>query len=129
MDLLFRLIGIALALSVLLVFLRGVNAPFAVLLSVAFLVLGVGLLLRPLADAIQAFVQFGRRASVQGAYLDIIVRAISVALLVTIGAQLSRDAGEGGVAAVVEFAGRVCLLLLAVPVLTAILNLLAELLP
>lgn len=52
-----------------------------------------------------------------------------MAYLATFGAQLSKDAGEGSIAALIELAGKVLILVLAIPLFTALLETLLRLLP
>ena len=54
-------------------------------------------------------------------------KTVGIAMVVKIGGNLCRDAGESALAAVVETAGAVCALLAAAPLLRAVLSLLLEL--
>jgi stage III sporulation protein AD len=44
-------------------------------------------------------------------------------------AQICRDAGEGTIASKIEMAGKILILLLALPILTAVLEVVVRLLP
>ena len=50
-----------------------------------------------------------------------------LALVVQVGGNLCRDAGESALASVVETAGTLCALLAALPLLRAVLDMLLEL--
>ncbi len=54
-------------------------------------------------------------------------KTIGIALVVKVGGGLCRDAGESALASVVETAGAVCALVVALPLLRAVLDLLLEL--
>jgi len=54
-------------------------------------------------------------------------KTIGIALVVKIGSGLCRDAGESALAAAVEMGGTICALLVALPLLRAVLLLLLEL--
>jgi stage III sporulation protein AD len=54
-------------------------------------------------------------------------KTVGIALVVKIGGNLCRDAGESALAAVLETAGSICALLVAVPLLRTVLTLLLEL--
>ena len=54
-------------------------------------------------------------------------KTIGIALVVQVGGNLCRDAGENALAAVVETAGTLCALLAALPLLRAVLDMLLEL--
>ena len=54
-------------------------------------------------------------------------KTVGIALVVKVGGGLCRDAGESALAAALEFAGTVCALLTALPLLRAVLELITEL--
>ena len=54
-------------------------------------------------------------------------KTIGIALVVQVGGNLCRDAGESALASVVETAGTLCALLAALPLLRAVLDMLMEL--
>lgn len=129
MDELARIVGIGLVTSVLLAFLRKEMPPIAVQAAMAFVVLSLLFLMRPLSDVFHAFYRLAEGAEVRSVYLALVLRAIGIAYLTSIGASLCRDAGEEAIGSVVELAGKVFILLLAVPVIAAILEALVRLLP
>lgn len=64
------------------------------------------------------------RAGIEGAYIDILLRAVVVSLTSHVGAQLCRDGGSQSFAAAVEIAGTVAVLVIATPLLEAVTKLL-----
>jgi len=124
-----RVVGAGLIAAILLVFLRERYPALAVQLMIAF-VAGVFLLLLPaLGRIVGVFTELGRRAQVHGAYLDIALRVMGVAYLSAFGAQVCKDAKEEALANVIELTGKVIILLLALPMVTGILDALLGLLP
>lgn len=124
-----RIVGLGLALTVVMLFLRRQYPELAFELSMAYVVVVFLLLLGPLEQMVGLFRELGRRADLSGYYLDVVLRAVAVAYLATFGAQLSKDAGEGSIAALIELAGKVLILVLAIPLFTALLDTLLRLLP
>ncbi len=62
------------------------------------------------------------QAGLGGDHTAAMIRATGVAVLVELGAQLCRDAGEGALAVRVELAGRVTLLGVALPILAELME-------
>lgn len=124
-----QIVGSGIVLAVLLVHLRGTYPAMAV--GVVFLfAFGILLFLMPeLARVIRLFADLGRRAQVDGFYMDIALRSIGIAYLTTLGAQVSKDAGEQVIATVIEFGGKILILVLALPIVAAIMETLVRLLP
>jgi len=90
-----RIVGLGLALTVVMLFLRRQYPEIAFELSMAYVLVVFLLLLGPLGQLVDLFRELGRRAELSGYYLDVVLRAVAVAYLATFGAQLSKDAGEG----------------------------------
>ncbi len=61
-------------------------------------------------------------------FLPVIMKVLAVAYITDFTAQLCKDAGEGTIGAKVELAGKVIIFYLAMPILTAILELIGTLL-
>lgn len=61
-------------------------------------------------------------------FFPVILKVLAVAYITDFTAQLCKDAGEGAIGAKVELAGKVIIFYLAMPILTAILELIGTLL-
>lgn len=126
----FQIVGIALVATILMVILRQTRASeSAVLISV---VVGAGILLSLLgkiSTVLTVLEELASQASINRFYLVTVLKILAIAYVAEYGAQVCRDAGEGAVAAKVEFAGKVLILVLAVPVIAAILQSVIRLLP
>lgn len=87
--------------------------------------------LLPLAESMEELLAFLRelteRSGLSQALFVPLYKTIGIALVVKVGGNLCRDAGESALSSVVETAGTVCALLAALPLLRAVLALLLEL--
>lgn len=124
-----QVVGIALVASVLLVLLRQARPEWALLLSIVTAVAVFLLLVDDIAAIIRVLQEVADRADLDARYTATLLKIVGVAYLAEFGAQLCRDAGESALAAKVELAGKVVILLMAVPILMAVLELLIGLLP
>ncbi|MCL6449723.1 MAG: stage III sporulation protein AD [Acetobacteraceae bacterium] len=125
---LFQVVGFGLVAALILVVLRQHRPEVALGLSLAVGAIIFLFLAGRLSSVIGVLGQVARRSQVSLAYLGTVLRVIGVAYLTEFGAQVCRDAGEGAVAAKVELAGKVAILLLAAPVVVAVLDLILRLL-
>ena len=94
----------------------------ALLLAVGAAVV-VALALAGVVKELLAFL--GELGSASGVSADLFVplyKTIGIALVVQVGGNLCRDAGESALASVVETAGTLCALLAALPLLRAVLD-------
>ena len=96
------------------------------------LVLGcVVLVLLALVGAVEELMAFlselGERSGVAAELFVPLYKTVGIALIVKLGGEICKDAGESALAAVIETAGAVCALLIALPLLRAVLSMLLEL--
>ncbi|WP_138415851.1 stage III sporulation protein AD [Aquibacillus sediminis] len=64
----------------------------------------------------------GEQANINGMYMETILQIIGIAYIAEFAAHITRDAGLSSVAAKIELAGKVLILVLAVPILTAVIE-------
>lgn len=69
------------------------------------------------------------QASIDLFYFETIVKIIGIAFIAEFGAQITRDAGEGAIASKIEMAGKILILIMAIPIIQAILETVIRLLP
>lgn len=81
-------------------------------------------LLEELMDFLE---ELSAATGVDGELLVPLYKTIGIALVVKMGGSLCRDAGESALASVIETAGTVCALLVAVPLFRTVLRTLLEL--
>lgn len=79
-------------------------------------------LLGPLQSLFAAFSALAESSGVNVYYLTLLLKIIGLAYLAEFGAQLCRDAGEGAAALKIEFAAKIAILLLSMPVVMAIIQ-------
>ncbi|MCL2884050.1 MAG: stage III sporulation protein AD [Oscillospiraceae bacterium] len=87
---------------------------------------GILILLLVLAQAVPAFEtvrQLFSEAAIGGTYIAILFKALGVCLLTGLAADTCRDAGEGALASKAELAGKIAMVLLALPLFEQLMTL------
>ena len=84
-------------------------------------------LAEPLTELLRFLERLAEQSGVSRTLLTPLYKTVGIALVVKMGDGLCRDAGESALAAALEFAGTVCALLTALPLLRAVLELITEL--
>lgn len=80
-------------------------------------------------DIIRMIEKIAVNANVNMAYVETILKIIGIAYIAEFGAQLTKDAGQGAIASKIELAGKVLILVMAVPILTVIIETILGLIP
>lgn len=125
----FQVVGIGLITTVLAVVLRGPKPELATLLSLAAGALLLLAVLPPLGEVVMTLAGLSREVHLNFQYLGTILKIIGISYLVGFGAQIARDAGERALAEKMELAGKVAVMVMAIPVMLAVLESVARLIP
>ncbi len=73
--------------------------------------------------------EMAHEANLNVIFLGTMMRIIGIAYITEFGAQICKDAGQGAIASKVEFAGKILMILLALPIISMILETLVSILP
>ncbi|MGE5507994.1 MAG: stage III sporulation protein AD [Chitinophagales bacterium] len=124
-----RIVGIGLVVTFLAVVVREHRPELAVYLSLSGAALLLLLVVGRLAGLVGVLMDLAARARLEAPYLATVLKVIGVAYVVGLGAQVCRDAGERAVADKMELAGKVVILTLALPIMLAVVDTVAGMLP
>ena len=100
---------------------------FALLIAIGCIGVGFLFLAGPLEDLLAFLEELGERSGISLQLFTPLYKTVGIAVVVKLGGELCRDAGETAIAAVVELAGTICALLVALPLFQAVLSLILEL--
>ena len=127
MDLL-AIVGAGLVAAVLALFLKQQRPETGLLLSMAAVVMLFGPLLAQIIPAFAAMREAAERTGVSGSYLSILLKCLGVCYLTGLGSTLCKEAGQQAIAFQLELAGRIIILLLALPLFQRLLEIVLTLL-
>lgn len=117
------IVALAVMSTVIAVFLKDGQLKTAALL--VMLAMGAIIFLRllpPLQSLMDAFAALAENAGVNTYYLTLLLKIVGLAYIAEFGAQLCRDAGEGAAALKIEFAAKIAILLLSLPIAVSIVQ-------
>ncbi|WP_106768091.1 stage III sporulation protein AD [Paenibacillus faecalis] len=124
-----QVVGLGLIATILILVIKEQKPIFAFLLAVTasvmiflFLIGKIGVVIRMLEDLAES-------SGVQVIYLKTVLKIIGIAYIAEMGAQVVRDAGQESIASKIEMAGKVLILVLAVPIISIIIETVLKLLP
>ncbi|MGL5416938.1 MAG: stage III sporulation protein AD [Clostridium sp.] len=101
---------------------KGKRDDIAVLIS---LIAGISILLvviLQLGEIVTFFKDIASKAGMDIVYIGIIMKIIAIAFLASFASEVCKDAGASSIGGKIELAGKVCILLLAIPILMAVLD-------
>lgn len=128
MDIL-QIVLLGIVASILYIILKDMNSSFAF-----FLILITGIIIflsiiNQIAIIFDVIKTLGNNANVDGLYMETILKIIGIAYIAELGATLTKEAGLSAVAKNIELAGKIFIILLAVPIITAVIEAIINFLP
>ncbi len=124
-----QIVGVGLLGAILTVLLRQNFPEFALQLSLIIGLLIFIFMLNRVISIIEVLNQLARKSGVDLIYLDTIFKIIGIAYIAEFGAQICRDAKAGIIARKIEFAGKILIISMGLPIMITILESIIELLP
>ncbi|GGD21263.1 stage III sporulation protein AD [Pontibacillus chungwhensis BH030062] len=124
-----QIVSFALVASVLTIIVKEQKSSIAFFLILFTGIIIFLILIREIAEVFTLLEYIAQKANVNGMYVETILKIIGIAYVAEFGAQITRDAGLGSVASKIELAGKVFILVLAIPILTAVIETILGFLP
>lgn len=75
-----------------------------------------------LTEILSFLTKISEKAGIDKLYLEIVLKILAIAYISSLASELCKDAGAGSLATKVEFAGKIFILVLAIPILGAVLD-------
>lgn len=123
------IVGLAISATILLIVLRQSRPEIALVLSILVGVMIFFSALPKIGLVISTMNSIAAKTEVGSLHLGILLKIVGVAYISEFGAQICRDANETAIAGKVELAGKVIIMVLAIPIVLVILDTVLKLLP
>lgn len=124
-----QIIGLGFVVTLLILIIKQQRPELAVQLGLALSVIIFLMVLSKLNVVLDLFRDLAEKANISQMYLNTILKIIGIAYITEFGAQVCRDAGEGAVAGKIEFAGKILVMVMAVPIIALVLETIVRLIP
>ncbi len=113
---------IAVIASVLTLVLKKDRPEFSVIIAIAAGAIIIFMILPAAEGAAKLFVSISEIAGIGSEYISVIIKSCVIAIVSGVCASTCRDAGNSSLALKLEIAGRITIIVLAMPVINTLLN-------
>ncbi|WP_066637596.1 stage III sporulation protein AD [Desulfolucanica intricata] len=124
-----QIVGLGIIGAILAVILRQQKPELALLLSIGVGVLIFLMVINQITAVFGTLRDLASQANISMVYVGTILKIVGIAYIADFGAQICRDSGEGALASKIEFAAKILVLVMAVPIIVAVLQALLKLVP
>lgn len=125
MDIL-RIIGIGFIGAVLSLILRQFRPELSMMIPVVVTFTIVFCILPYMTAIINELRVISEGAGIEYRYVSIVLKIIGISYLVSISAELCKDAGENAIAAKIELAGKLIIIFMSLPIVNRLLGIVRE---
>ncbi|CAH1217944.1 MULTISPECIES: stage III sporulation protein AD [unclassified Paenibacillus] len=124
-----QVVGLALIATVLILVIKEQKPMFAFLIAAATGIVIFMLLIGKIGSVIDVLKRLAENSGMESVYLKTVLKIIGIAYIAEFGAQIVRDAGQESIASKIELAGKVLILVLAIPIIGIIIETVMKLMP
>ncbi|MCX7710354.1 MAG: stage III sporulation protein AD [Clostridia bacterium] len=128
MDIL-QIVGIGIVATILIVVLKNQRPEMAIQVSIITGIILFLLVASKLTAVLELINSYTTKVNIDMVYLTTLLKIIGIAYIAEFGAEVCKDAGESSIASKVELAGKVVIMVLAVPIITSMLDLVISIMP
>ncbi len=129
MDTLYKILGIALVTCVACLIVKPVRPDFAVFLSIVGGIIIIFYLLSYISSIFDIFDNIFQISGINGSLYSVIFKIIGVGYLTEFTASICTDSGNSSLGDKVLLGGKIIILVMALPIVTSILDIVMEILP
>jgi len=125
----FQIVAVGVLAAIIAITIKKQSPEIALLITITATVLIFLMILPQLAMATQLITHIGSLADGQAVYVSLALRVVGVAYMTELGASVCHDAGESAIATKIDMAGRIIIMVMALPIVMDILNIVMGVLP
>ncbi len=124
-----QIVGIGFIATIMAILLKNNNPQFAFVIVVLTGVTIFLFILSKISIIISVLERLALEANINMVYLETILKIIGIAYIAEFGAQIMRDADQGAIASKIELAGKILILVMAIPIISVIFETIIEFIP
>ena len=117
-----QLMGIALISAVLFVIIKKYSPEYIIFAEIGSVLLIFVFLYPYIKDIIDFYYEYADYGGIDDSYLKIVLKTIGIAVLTQFSADVCRDSGQSALAGNIEFAGKLFIAVLALPVAKSLIE-------
>lgn len=129
MEALYKIVGIALITCVACIIVKSIRPDFAIFISIVGGIIIIFYLLSYLSSVFDIFDSIFKISGINGSLYGVIFKIIGIGYLTEFTASICNDTGNNSLADKVLLGGKIIILVMALPIVTSILDIVMEILP
>jgi len=125
----FQIVAIGLVTAILALVVKNQKPELGIYISLTAGIFIFIFMIAKLQSVVEILNQLSSKMNIEDIYLSTILKIVGIAYIAEFGAQVCKDAGEGVIASKIEFAGKVLIMVMAVPIMVSLMDLIINMVP
>ena len=124
-----QIVGIGLIALVIIIILRQYKPEFTIYISLIAGAIILFLVIDKLAGVVNLLANLASRTSINSEFITILLKITGIAILTEFAVSICKDAGESAVANKIDLGGKIIIVSISIPIITALLEMVIRVLP
>ena len=124
-----KIIGVGFIALIIIVIMRQYRPDFVIYVSIVAGAIIIFMLLDKITGIVNLLTSLSNKVSLNNEFIIILLKITGIAFLTEFAESICIDAGETAIASKVDLGGKIIIIAISIPVITALLELIVKLLP
>ena len=124
-----KIIGIGLVALIFIIIMKQYKPEFAIYISLIAGALILFLAMDKFAGIVELLKTLASKASVNNEFLGLLLKITGIAFLTEFAVSICKDSGESAIASKIDLGGKVIIIGMSIPIISALLELIIKILP
>ncbi len=124
-----KIIGIGLIAVIIVIILKQYKPEFTIYVSICAGVIILGLVMTRLSGIIELLTELSNKVSDTNGFLTVLIKITGIAFLTEFAVSICKDSGESAIASKVDLGGKVIIISMSIPIISALLETIVHVLP
>ena len=124
-----KIIGVGLTALIIIIILKQYKPEFAIYASLIAGSIILFMLVGKITSIISIFTNLSSKIGMQSDFLKILLKITGIAILTEFAVSTCKDCGETSIASKVDLGGKIVIVSISIPIITALLELILQILP
>lgn len=124
-----KIIGVGLIALIIIIILKQYKPEFAIYVSIAAGIIILLMLMDKLGAIVNILSTLSNKTGTGSEFLKILLKITGIAILTEFAVSICKDSGETAIANKIDLGGKIIIITISIPIITALLELIIDILP
>lgn len=124
-----KIIGVGLIALIIVVIIKQYKPEFAMYASIIAGIIIIFLSLDKITAIINTLTNLSKKTGINAEFLSILLKITGIAILTEFAVSICKDSGESAIASKVDFGGKIIIVSMSIPIISALLEIIIKIIP